>query len=85
MVFRELWARIAPGAPGLTHDRLESLSRLAARSRGGARIALPGRWSAESRGGWVRFTRARITRREREQLDVQGRARWQGGSKFPKI
>ena len=63
MVFRELWARIAPGAPGLTHDRIESLSRLAVGSRGGARVALPERWRAESKGGWVRFTRAPIARR----------------------
>jgi len=60
MVFRELWARIAPGAPGLTHDRLDSLSRLASGARGGARVALPGRWSAEVRGGWVRFARSPI-------------------------
>jgi tRNA(Ile)-lysidine synthase len=46
-VLRAFWARVAPGAGGLTRRHLEALDRLARASRGGARVDLPGGRVAE--------------------------------------
>jgi tRNA(Ile)-lysidine synthase len=57
MLLRRLWARGAPGCGGLTHQHLESLSRLVETSRAGARVELPGGWAAVRERGWVRLVR----------------------------
>ena len=57
MLMRRLWAAAAPGSGGLTHRHLEALSRLVASARGGARIELPGGWTAARARGWVRLAR----------------------------
>ena len=57
LFLRQLWTRIAPASPGLTHHHLEALSRLVDRSPGGARVDLAGGWIAEKEHAWIRFHR----------------------------
>ena len=56
MLLRQLWRRAARGPEGLTHRHLESLSRLIDGARAGARVELPGGWTARRERGQVLFT-----------------------------
>jgi tRNA(Ile)-lysidine synthase len=56
MLLRQLWRRAARGPEGLTHRHLDSLSRLIDGARVGARVELPGGWTARRERGGVRFT-----------------------------
>ncbi len=57
-VLREVWKRLAPAGPGLTHRHLAALTSQIAASRTGWRVALPGGVCAASDRGMVRFERS---------------------------
>jgi tRNA(Ile)-lysidine synthase len=58
MVLRQLWTRLVPLDPGLTHSHLTLLLRLIGQPRPAARIRLPAGWTAGSNRGTIVFRRA---------------------------
>jgi tRNA(Ile)-lysidine synthase len=55
IVLRQLWERLAPDGPGLTHGHLAVLERLLARPRKAAVSVLPGGWTARCDGESIAF------------------------------
>jgi len=58
MVLRQLWTRLVPLDPGLTHSHLTLLLGLIGRPRTAARIQLPAGWTAGSNRGTIVFRHA---------------------------
>jgi len=56
-MLRQLWTRLAPTEPGLTLPHLSTLQRLLTTRREGARVGLPGGWTARIERSSLAFRR----------------------------
>jgi len=81
ILLRQLWKRLAPSSPGLTHHHLEALGRLLACARGGASVDLPAGWVAEREGASIFFRhRERRVTPGAERVALPARRTWKAGT-----